>query len=122
METAIQMRMGAQMVVQSNAFKNVSYPVTSKYSKQIYATVSDNDLGGGVNNGPAGNLTATPVGCSYSLLGSGHRRGDGPRPGCDILTFQVECAGFNFVGGLRWEVRVKSGQVRDRGIMIRRGA
>ncbi|SPQ20222.1 4e58ecba-ce20-4daa-b383-cce158e1efb2 [Thermothielavioides terrestris] len=75
------MRMDAQMVVQSNAFKNMSYPVTSKYSKQIYATVSDNDLGGGVNNAPAGNLTATSVRCLYSLLGSGRRRGNGPRLG-----------------------------------------
>lgn len=35
MDTAINTRMGAQVLVQSNAFKNVSFPVTSEYSKQV---------------------------------------------------------------------------------------
>ncbi len=35
MSTAINTRMGAQVLVQSNAFKNVTFPVTSIDSKQV---------------------------------------------------------------------------------------
>jgi pectate lyase len=35
METAINTRMGAQMLVQSNVFKNVAVPVTSRYSDEV---------------------------------------------------------------------------------------
>jgi pectate lyase len=35
MSTAINTRMGAQVLVQSNVFKNVTFPVTSRDSKQV---------------------------------------------------------------------------------------
>jgi pectate lyase len=35
MDTAINTRMGAQMLVQSNAFKNVAVPVTSRFSDEV---------------------------------------------------------------------------------------
>ncbi|KAK4152136.1 putative pectate lyase [Chaetomidium leptoderma] len=71
MSTAINTRMGAQVLVQSNAFKNVTVPVTSRDSKQVgYATVIDTDLGGGLNDAPAGNMSPNSVGYSYTLLGS----------------------------------------------------
>lgn len=36
-----------------------------------YAVAIDNDLGGASNTAPAGNLTASSMPYSYSLLGSG---------------------------------------------------
>jgi len=35
MSTAINTRMGAQVLVQSNVFKNVTVPVTSRDSKEV---------------------------------------------------------------------------------------
>lgn len=52
-----------------------------------YATAIDNDLGGGVNNAPAGSLTATSVGYSYSLLGSAAVAATVPAQAGAILSF-----------------------------------
>ncbi|KAK4125624.1 polysaccharide lyase family 1 protein [Parathielavia appendiculata] len=87
-ESAINTRMGAQVLVQSNAFKNVTYPVASMYSKEVgYATVSDNDFGGAANTAPAGNMSPSSVGYSYSLLGSSAVAAKVPKEAGAILTF-----------------------------------
>jgi pectate lyase len=71
MSTAVNTRMGAQVLVQSNTFKNVTVPVTSRDSKEVgYATVIDTDLGGGLNDAPAGSMKTDSVGYTYTLLGS----------------------------------------------------
>ncbi|KXX72953.1 putative pectate lyase B [Madurella mycetomatis] len=88
MSTAINTRMGAQVLAESNVFRNVSYPVTSRDSKQVgYATVIDTDLGGGVNDAPAGNMSPNSLGYSYSLLGSGAVAGTVPQEAGAILAF-----------------------------------
>ncbi|KAK3294498.1 polysaccharide lyase family 1 protein [Chaetomium fimeti] len=88
MGTAINTRMGAQVLVQSNVFKNVEAPVTSRYSDEVgYATVIDTDLGGGVNDAPEGNMATDSVGYEYSLLGSGAVAGTVPGEAGAILTF-----------------------------------
>ncbi|KAL2132419.1 hypothetical protein VTI74DRAFT_3817 [Chaetomium olivicolor] len=88
MSTAINSRMGAQVLVQSSAFKNVTFPITSRDSKEVgYATAIDNDLGGGTNDCPAGNMSPTSVGYSYTLLGSGAVAAKVPKEAGAILTF-----------------------------------
>ncbi|KAK4109659.1 polysaccharide lyase family 1 protein [Canariomyces notabilis] len=88
MSTAVNSRMGAQALVQSTVFKNVSFPVTSRDSKEVgYATVIDTDLGGGVNDCPAGNMSPTSVGYSYTLLGSANVANKVPREAGAILAF-----------------------------------
>ncbi|KAH6856274.1 polysaccharide lyase family 1 protein [Chaetomium sp. MPI-CAGE-AT-0009] len=88
MSTAINTRMGAQVLVQSNVFKNVTVPVTSRDSKEVgYATVIDTDLGGGLNDAPKGNMAPNSVGYQYTLLGSAAVAGTVPREAGAILTF-----------------------------------
>ncbi|KAH6632149.1 pectin lyase fold/virulence factor [Chaetomium tenue] len=88
MSTAINTRMGAQVLVQSNVFSNVTVPVTSRDSKEVgYATVIDTDLGGGLNDAPKGNMATDVVGYKYSLLGSGAVAGKVPGEAGAILTF-----------------------------------
>ncbi|KAL2165738.1 hypothetical protein VTG60DRAFT_3924 [Thermothelomyces hinnuleus] len=88
MSTAINTRMGAQVLVQSNVFKNVTVPVTSRDSDEVgYATVIDTDLGGGLNDAPKGNMAPDSVGYEYSLLGSGAVAGKVPGEAGAILTF-----------------------------------
>ncbi|EAQ87742.1 hypothetical protein CHGG_04361 [Chaetomium globosum CBS 148.51] len=88
MSTAINTRMGAQVLVQSNVFSNVTAPVTSRDSKEVgYATVIDTDLGGGLNDAPKGNMATDAVGYQYSLLGSGAVAGKVPGEAGAILTF-----------------------------------
>jgi pectate lyase len=116
MDTAINTRMGAQMLVQSNVFKNVAVPVTSRFSDEVgwvspllavfaqrnrwtmswwltcmgtsrYAKVIDTDLGGGVNDAPVGTMTPTSVGYSYSLIGSAGVAAKVPREAGAILSF-----------------------------------
>ncbi|KAK0641352.1 pectin lyase fold/virulence factor [Cercophora newfieldiana] len=90
MQTAINTRMGAQVLVESNAFRNVQTPIMSADSKeQGYAVVDDNDLGGGANKAPGGTLTATTIPYSYSLLGSSHVAQLVPQEAGAILTFDT---------------------------------
>ncbi|TGO08226.1 hypothetical protein BTUL_0220g00170 [Botrytis tulipae] len=71
--TGIDTRDGAQILVQSNVFKNVSEPIAALYSDDTgYANAFDNDLGGYANTAPVGTLTTTSLPYSYSLLGSGN--------------------------------------------------
>lgn len=88
MSTAINTRMGAQVLVQSNAFKNVTEPLLSKYSKQVgYAVEIDNDFGGASNTAPSGTLTANSPPYSYSLLGSSNVAATVPKQAGAILSF-----------------------------------
>ncbi|KAL2264077.1 hypothetical protein VTK26DRAFT_2571 [Humicola hyalothermophila] len=88
MSTAINSRMGAQALVQSNVFKNVTVPVTSRDSKETgTCTVIDTDLGGGLNDCPAGNMSPDSVPYSYDLLGSGSVASRVPLEAGAILTF-----------------------------------
>ncbi|PQE25331.1 pectate lyase protein [Rutstroemia sp. NJR-2017a BBW] len=67
--TGINTREGAQVLVQSNVFANVSKPIESADSDDVgYAVALDNDLGGAANTAPAGTISTVPY--SYSLLGS----------------------------------------------------
>ncbi|ESZ90472.1 Polysaccharide Lyase family 1 protein [Sclerotinia borealis F-4128] len=69
--TGIDTRDGAQILVQSNVFKNVSEPIAALYSDDTgYANAFDNDLGGYTNTAPVGTLTTTSVPYLYALLGS----------------------------------------------------
>ncbi|KAG4031882.1 hypothetical protein MFRU_008g02360 [Monilinia fructicola] len=71
--TGIDTRDGAQILVQSNVFKNVSEPIAALYSDDTgFANAFDNDLGGYADTAPVGTLTASSVPYSYSLLGSGN--------------------------------------------------
>jgi pectate lyase len=73
MDSAINSRMGAQMLVQSNVFSNVTVPITSQDSPSVgYVNAFDNNLGGKSNLAPVGTLTANSMPYSYSLLGSGN--------------------------------------------------
>ncbi|KAJ4300101.1 hypothetical protein N0V88_002770 [Collariella sp. IMI 366227] len=86
--TAINSRMGAQVLAQSNAFKDVPVAITSRDSKQVgYVTAIDNDLGGGLNDAPAGNMSPSSVGYLYSLLGSSAVAARVPREAGAILSF-----------------------------------
>lgn len=69
--TGVNTRMGAQALVQSNVFSNVSSPIlTADSDADGYAVAIDNDLGGAANTAPVGTLTASSPPYSYSLLGS----------------------------------------------------
>jgi pectate lyase len=69
--TGVNTREGAQVLVQSNVFSNVSKPILSADSDDVgYAVAIDNDLGGAANTAPVGTLTASSIPYSYSLLGS----------------------------------------------------
>ncbi|KAM0330964.1 hypothetical protein ACHAQA_003921 [Verticillium albo-atrum] len=71
MNSAINTRQNAQVLIQSNAFKNVTVPITTQDSKIVgYANAFDNDLGGAPNTAPVGKLTASSPPYAYSLLGS----------------------------------------------------
>ncbi|KAI1303811.1 polysaccharide lyase family 1 protein [Xylaria venustula] len=70
--TAINTRLGAQVLVESTVFENSGddaiYFADSDYTG--YAVVRDVDLGGSTNSAPTGTLTSVPY--TYSLLGSGN--------------------------------------------------
>ncbi|KAL5316576.1 hypothetical protein ACEPPN_015625 [Leptodophora sp. 'Broadleaf-Isolate-01'] len=71
MNTGIDTRDGAQILVQSNVFSNVTEPIAALYSDNTgYANVFDTDLGGAANTAPTGTLSASSMPYSYSLLGS----------------------------------------------------
>ncbi|KAJ4413380.1 hypothetical protein N0V82_008596 [Gnomoniopsis sp. IMI 355080] len=88
MDTAIDSRDGAQMLVQSNVFVNVTEPIASLYSDDVgYVTASDNDLGGASNTAPAGNITASDIPYSFTLLGSSNVASTVPGAAGAILTW-----------------------------------
>ncbi|PVH85957.1 polysaccharide lyase family 1 protein [Cadophora sp. DSE1049] len=71
MNTGIDTRDGAQILVQSNVFSNVTEPIAALYSDDTgYANVFDTDLGGAANTAPVGTLSASSMPYTYSLLGS----------------------------------------------------
>jgi pectate lyase len=86
--TAVNTRMGANALVESNVFKNVEFPVTSRDSKEVgYATLNDNDLGGGTNDAPAGSFSPSSLGYKYTLLGSSKVASTVPAQAGAKLTF-----------------------------------
>ncbi|KFZ20563.1 hypothetical protein V501_00055 [Pseudogymnoascus sp. VKM F-4519 (FW-2642)] len=75
MNTGIDTRDGAQILVQSNVFVNCTEPIAALYSdKTGYANAFDNDLGIGSNTAPVGTLTPSSMPYTYSLLGSANVR------------------------------------------------
>ncbi|KAK4177083.1 pectin lyase fold/virulence factor [Triangularia setosa] len=70
--SAINTRMSAQVLVESNYFLNVTTAITSRDSKEVgYARLEDNVLGGATSNAPVGSLTKQMIPYGYTLLGSG---------------------------------------------------
>ncbi|KAK0659136.1 family 1 putative polysaccharide lyase [Cercophora samala] len=77
--SAINTRMSAQVLVESNYFLDVNTAVTSKDSKEVgYARVEDNVFGRAANNAPVGSLTKQKIPYRYTLLGSGKVQGTVP--------------------------------------------
>ncbi|RDW58838.1 hypothetical protein BP6252_13314 [Coleophoma cylindrospora] len=71
MNTGIDTRDGAQILVQSNVFVNCTEPIAALYSDSTgYVNAYDNDLGIGTNTAPVGTLTPSSMPYSYTLLGS----------------------------------------------------
>lgn len=88
MDTAIDSRDGAQMLVQSNVFSNVTEPIASLYSDDVgYVTASDNDLGGANNTAPAGSITTSDIPYAFTLLGSSNVVSTVPSAAGAILTW-----------------------------------
>ncbi|EQB43643.1 pectate lyase [Colletotrichum gloeosporioides Cg-14] len=86
--SAINTRQGAQVLIQSNVFKNVSVPITTQDSDIVgYAVAIDNDLGGAANTAPVGTINANSPGYSYSLLGSANVVATVPGQAGQKLTF-----------------------------------
>ncbi|KAF5527442.1 putative pectate lyase A [Colletotrichum aenigma] len=86
--SAINTRQGAQVLIQSNVFKNVSVPITTQDSDIVgYAVAIDNDLGGAANTAPVGTMNANSPGYSYSLLGSANVVATVPGQAGQKLTF-----------------------------------
>ncbi|KAF9873818.1 pectate lyase [Colletotrichum karsti] len=86
--SAINTRQGAQVLVQSNVFRNVTAPIETKDSDIVgYANAIDNDLGGAANTAPVGTLNANSPPYSYSLLGSANVVGTVPGQAGQKLTF-----------------------------------
>ncbi|KAI9374597.1 pectate lyase A [Aspergillus egyptiacus] len=66
---AVNARIGAQVLVESNVFSDVSKAVVSRYSDEDgYAVVRDNDLGDAESSAPEGSLTSVEY--EYELLGA----------------------------------------------------
>lgn len=75
MNTGIDSRDGAQILVQSNVFHNVTEPIAALYSSSTgYVNVYDTiyDLGG--NTAPIGTLTPSSPPYAYTLLGSANTK------------------------------------------------
>lgn len=72
--TAINTRLGAQLLVESTVFENSGDKAIYFADSDTtgYAVVKDVDLGGSTNSAPTGTLTSVPY--SYSLLGSGNTK------------------------------------------------
>ncbi|KAK0744878.1 pectin lyase fold/virulence factor [Apiosordaria backusii] len=77
--SAVNTRMGAQVLVESNYFSNVTIAVTSQDSKEVgYARLEDNVLGSAISNAPVGTLTKDKIPYGYTVLGSGKLQGTVP--------------------------------------------
>ncbi|KAL0938566.1 pectate lyase a [Colletotrichum truncatum] len=86
--SGINTREGAQVLVQSNAFKNVLLPITTQDSKiKGFANAIDNDLGGAENSAPVGSLDADSPPYPYTLLGSAKVESTVPGQAGQKLTF-----------------------------------
>ncbi|KAF6798274.1 pectate lyase a [Colletotrichum sojae] len=86
--SAINTRQGAQVLAQSNVFRNVSVPITTQDSDIVgYAVSIDNDLGGAANTAPVGTLNANSPPYSYTLLGSANVIATVPGQAGQKLTF-----------------------------------
>ncbi|KAK3688247.1 pectate lyase B [Podospora appendiculata] len=73
MHSAINTRMGAKVLVESNVFKNVTNPIQSVDSTRVgYAMAVDNDFGGGADGAPGANITDASIPYNYTLLGPVH--------------------------------------------------
>lgn len=71
MDTGINTRMGAELLVESCAFSGVESAIESADSDTVgYATVNDVDLGDGANTADAGSLAASDIPYEYTLLGA----------------------------------------------------
>lgn len=71
MDTGVNTRMGAELLVESCAFSGVESAIESADSDTVgYATVDDVDLGDGENTTEEGSLTASDIPYDYTLLGS----------------------------------------------------
>lgn len=69
LDSGINTRMGAQVLVQSSVFVDAEKAIEAADSDEDgYAVVQDVDLGGSTNTAPTGTLTSVPY--NYSLLGS----------------------------------------------------
>ncbi|ORY62112.1 pectate lyase B [Pseudomassariella vexata] len=88
MDSAINTRQNAQILVQSNAFSNVTSPIMTKDSDIVgYAVAIDNDLGGATNTAPVGTITASDIPYTFSLLGSSQVAATVPGQAGAILSF-----------------------------------
>ncbi|KAI0469107.1 polysaccharide lyase family 1 protein [Xylaria cf. heliscus] len=72
--TAVNTRMGAQILIESTVFESCGEKAIyfADSDETGYAVVRDVSLGGSVNSAPTGTLTSVPY--SYSLLGSGNTK------------------------------------------------
>lgn len=69
MDTGVNTRMGAQLLIESSVFNGVEDAIESVDSDTVgYAVVNDVDLGDGANSADEGTLTSVPY--DYTLLGS----------------------------------------------------
>jgi pectate lyase len=71
--TAVHSRMGAQMLVENNVFRNVAIPVitTTQSIQDGYANISGNDFGGGTPNiTQVGTFTKAPYNCTLDETSS----------------------------------------------------
>lgn len=88
MVTAVDSRDGAQVLLQSNAFKNVQAPSASLYSDDLgFITEEDNDYGGASNQAPAGHIKAGDIPYDFTLLGSHNVAATVPGNAGATLTF-----------------------------------
>lgn len=88
MSSAVNTRMGAQALVQSNVFRNVTAAVVSRDSKEVgFAVLEGNELGGGLADAPVGNLGSSNIPYSFSLLGAGAVPSRVPAEAGAILSF-----------------------------------
>ncbi|KAK1836807.1 pectin lyase fold/virulence factor [Podospora conica] len=110
--SAVNTRMGARVVVESNAFRSVGDAITSADSSEAGTAVArDNDLGGAASKAPAGAFgIAAVIPYRYALLGSAAVPGRVPREAGAVLTFEsVDGGNATAVPYLR---RVRSGRAR----------
>lgn len=88
MDTAINARMGAELLVESCAFSAVEKPVESADSKTDgFATLDDVDLGEGADTTEDSSLTSGDIPYDYELLGSSAVKDTIPSTAGQTLSF-----------------------------------